>query len=155
MKQHLKQRLLGATVIVSLAVIFLPAVFDGEGYRQLSRVEIDVPERPHISFEQNFPELPERTPAMVFTREQVDAADPPAVGDWFVRVADFDDQDAAASLVKRLSDGGYKAAYRLVAKEGGQTFKVEVNTGGGKAGAKEIAARIRKEYDFKASPVRR
>ena len=155
MKQHLKQRLLGATVIVSLAVIFLPAIFDGDGYRQLSRVEIDVPERPRMSFEQNFPELIEHSPAMVVTRERMDAADPPAAGDWFVRVAELDNAEAAADLVKRLSARGYKAAYKSVAKDGDEAFKVEVDAGGDKTGAEEIAARIKREYGFKTSLARR
>ncbi len=153
MKQHLKQRLLGATVIVSLAVIFLPVVFDGDGYRQLSKVEIDVPERPRLSFEQNFPELPERS--MVVTRGRIDASDPPAAGDWFVRVADFDAADAAESLVKRLSDRGYRATYKSVVKGGDETFKVEVNVGADKAEAEDVAARIKQEYGFKTSLARR
>lgn len=155
MKQHLKQRLLGATVIVSLAVIFLPVVFDGDGYRQLSKVDIDVPERPHISFEQNFPELPDRSPAVVVTREQINAADPPAPGDWFVRVADFDRLDDATDLVRRLSARGYKAAYKSVARGEDKTYKVEVDAGGDRAEAEDLAARIKRDYKFATSLARR
>lgn len=155
MKQHLKQRLLGATVLVSLAVIFLPIIFDGGGYRQLSKVEVDVPEQPHISFEQNFPELPERTPKMVITREQVEIGDSPADEVWFVHVADRDSRAGAAELVKRLNGRGYRASYRPASAEDGGAFKVEVNAGADKAAAGKIAARIEREYGLKTSLIRR
>lgn len=73
MEQHLKQRILGAVVIVSLAAVFLPIVFDGEGYQQLSRVDLDAPLTPRISFDQSFPEL--RDPKVVSTREQISVQD--------------------------------------------------------------------------------
>ncbi len=153
MEQHLKQRLLGAAVIVALGVIFLPVIFDGDGYRQLSNVELDVPEQPRISFEQNFPELSGQNSRVVVTRERVDVGDLPA--GWFVRVADYDNMDGAASLVKRLTNGGYKASYRMVAKGGDARFEVEVNAGGDQADARGIAARINRDYDLKTSLVRR
>ena len=54
MEQHLKQRILGAVVIVS-------------------RVDLDAPLTPRISFDQSFPEL--RDPKVVSTREQVSVQD--------------------------------------------------------------------------------
>ncbi len=155
MEQQLKQRLLGATVIVSLGVIFLPIIFDGDGYRQLSDVELEIPEQPRISFEQNFPELSRHDSRVVVTREQVNVGDLSSAKRWFVHVTDYDTMDSAAGLVKRLSDGGYKASYRVVSKGGGKTFKVEVNAGGNKAGAQGIAERIKENYGFKTSLARR
>ena len=76
MEQRLKQRLLGAVVIVSLAAIFLPLVFDGEGYQQLSRVDLEAPLSPRISFDQSFPEL--RDSEVVSTREQISVRDLPS-----------------------------------------------------------------------------
>lgn len=50
MDQNLKQRLVGAVVLISLAVLFLPLVFDG----QQERIDIDdyaIPEKPVITIE--------------------------------------------------------------------------------------------------------
>lgn len=46
MNPALKQRLIGATVLVALAVIFLPMLLDGSGAREQLDEEITIPERP-------------------------------------------------------------------------------------------------------------
>ena len=52
MEQQLKQRLVGAVALVALAVIFLPILFDGAGYRELLNPKIEMPPRPPISYQQ-------------------------------------------------------------------------------------------------------
>ncbi len=47
MDQQLKQRLVGVTVIFSLAVIFIPMLLDGAGTRP-EPVQVDIPEKPVI-----------------------------------------------------------------------------------------------------------
>lgn len=46
MNAALKQRLVGATVLVALAVIFLPMLFDGAGTREDIAREVRIPDRP-------------------------------------------------------------------------------------------------------------
>lgn len=48
MEQNLKQRLVGALVLISLAVIFLPLVFDGQQQR-IDTAQYAIPEQPVIS----------------------------------------------------------------------------------------------------------
>lgn len=48
MEQNLKQRLVGALVLISLAVIFLPLVFDGQQQR-IDTAPYGIPEKPVIS----------------------------------------------------------------------------------------------------------
>ena len=52
MEQQLKQRLLGTVVLVAVAVIVLPLLLDGEGYRALQSIEIDAPQRPPFKYQQ-------------------------------------------------------------------------------------------------------
>lgn len=52
MEQQLKQRLAGAIALVAMAVIFLPLLFDGAGYRELLNPKIEIPKRPPISYQQ-------------------------------------------------------------------------------------------------------
>ena len=54
MEQPIKQRVVGAIILVALAIIVLPLLFDGEGYREFSRIRVEVPERPALVFGQHF-----------------------------------------------------------------------------------------------------
>ena len=155
MSQHLKQRLLGAAVLMVFAAIFLPVIFDGAGYRQLSKIELGIPEETRISFEQDFPELYEKNSQVVIARKQVDVGDLSADKRWFVHVADYGNMEAAANLVKRLTTGGYKASYKMVSKEGDTTFRVEVRAGDNKSDAQGVSMRLGRDYGFKTSLVQR
>lgn len=48
MDEHLKQRLVGVTVIVALGVIFLPLIFDGGHHTIDEKVHISIPPPPNI-----------------------------------------------------------------------------------------------------------
>ncbi len=50
MDRALKQRLVGATILIALAVIFLPMLLDGEGGNGQSTPRIAIPERPDVEF---------------------------------------------------------------------------------------------------------
>ena len=57
MDPQLKQRLIGAAVLVSLAVLVVPVLLDG-GYRETSRPRRDMAPMPPDQFEQVVPALP-------------------------------------------------------------------------------------------------
>lgn len=47
MDQELKQRLIGASVIIALAIIFVPMLFDGDGVKQQNQnISIEIPDSP-------------------------------------------------------------------------------------------------------------
>lgn len=46
----LKQRLVGATILIALAVIFLPLLLDGENHDGQATQPIEIPERPDVDF---------------------------------------------------------------------------------------------------------
>ena len=52
MEQQLKQRLLGTIVLIAIAVIVLPLLLDGEGYKVMQRIEIDTPKKPPFGYRQ-------------------------------------------------------------------------------------------------------
>ena len=47
----LKQRLVGATILIALAVIFLPLLLDGDNHDGQSTQPIEIPERPDVNFQ--------------------------------------------------------------------------------------------------------
>lgn len=51
MNEQIKQRLIGAVVLVSLAVIFIPILLDGGNNSSMSRYGSNVPEQPEFDFE--------------------------------------------------------------------------------------------------------
>ncbi len=58
MAPALKQRLVGAIVLVALAVIFVPMVLDGSGRRAGEKIAVEIPEEPEApdpAFEQGEP----------------------------------------------------------------------------------------------------
>lgn len=55
MEIPLKQRLIGAAVLIALAVIFLPMLLDGAGRREQVSMKMEIPPEPQYTFEQPLP----------------------------------------------------------------------------------------------------
>ena len=49
MDKQLQQRLVGAVVLVSLGVIFIPALLDGAGYKSRHSRSIEIPVEPEFA----------------------------------------------------------------------------------------------------------
>ena len=95
METTLKQRLIGAAVIIALAVIFVPMILDGSGREQSVALNMEVPPEPTFTFESDLPdekqldELPaiDQTDAIAEDQSSIEAAtmseeektDPPLV----------------------------------------------------------------------------
>ncbi len=83
MEQRLKQRLIGAVVLVALAVIFIPMLLTGPVERHAMDVPIEIPPRPQVMTVPGVPEpMPasdqrQRLPTPVFSeRQQLGQAQP-------------------------------------------------------------------------------
>ena len=156
MKPETKQRIVGTIVLLALALIFLPIVFDGEGSYQ-SPVSSRIPEPPVISI---LPEPVQARPVIIaneqpdeVVEEPVQATEPPAeLADavnltesepvftreipgldssglpqgWSVRLGTFSDSANAENLINRLQAAGYKAYTRESGDEQGALTAVFV-----------------------------
>lgn len=84
MEQRLKQRLIGAAVLVALAVIFLPMFLTGPVERHSMDVPIEIPPRPQLAEAPALPQVAELktvserqpTPTPVFSERQREPAPP-------------------------------------------------------------------------------
>lgn len=56
METTLKQRLIGAAVIIALAVIFVPMILDGSGRQESVAINMDVPPEPTFTFDSELPD---------------------------------------------------------------------------------------------------
>ena len=126
MDDGIKQRLIGAVVLVALMVIFLPMLFTGDDLEPAD-VLVDIPERPAIpSFEITEPvKLSEQREAekpvsskpqptlQELVDKEVDENNLPV--SWALQVASFKERSNAEKLRDTLRKGGYKAyiKYRL------------------------------------------
>ena len=102
MNAALKQRVVGAIVLVALAVIFVPMLLDGAGTRDDVAREVSIPERPAFA-EPALEDIPE--PVLPETEDEVAPAAPDAVaepeteaaGTWEPEPADDEADDEAAA----------------------------------------------------------
>ncbi len=129
MDDGIKQRLIGALVLVALMVIFLPMLFSN-GDLEPAEVLVDIPQKPPIPTleisepvkpsEQRLAEKNEVSPKpkpqqtlQELVDKEVDENKLPV--SWALQVASFKERDNAEKLRDKLRKAGYKAyiKYRL------------------------------------------
>jgi len=71
MDTTLKQRLIGAAVIIALAVIFVPMILDGSGQQKSIAINMEVPPEPKFSFETKLPDPKELEELPVISKKPV------------------------------------------------------------------------------------
>lgn len=155
MEQRLKQRLIGAVVLVALAVIFIPMLLQGPIERESTSVPLAIPAQPAVEVRVQAPvepqvpvtELPEvsdsappqssepvvqspvasEKPAAVPPEPSVMSPQlPPELASWTVQVGSFSTEANALGLRDSLRSKGY-AAYTEKTRSGGKTlYRVRV-----------------------------
>lgn len=152
MDNQLKQRIVGAVVLVTLGVIFIPALLDGSGYRsrQIQEIEIrDKPEFPPLS-QTNLKPIP--TPVETNrgdTAGNDSAADDKAPGkapvkasgasgpaaqagkqapiqSFALQVGTFENEPNAVKLRDKLRKAGYSTYVQVAESDGKTSYKVRV-----------------------------
>lgn len=154
----LKQRLVGAIVLIALAVIFLPMILDGSGTPEQLEVGIDIPEpaeAPESQFEQ--PDVESELAAGSEAAGQAEpsasdagdmgAAGEPAVTGWVVQVGSFSEDANAAVLRDRLQDRGFAAFVAEGTADGKSVWRVRVGPFPEESEAREIARRLEEDRD--------
>lgn len=157
MNQQLKQRLVGATILVALIVIFVPMLFEDSREEEL--------------IEQNIPEIPQQLPESKVIPLEVDAPEPgleeelapfnepvpqadatedsPALTAWAIQVGSFARRENAAELEDRLRKAGFPAFVESIPGEQGNLFRVRVGPELEKARAERMRKQIEERLDIK------
>jgi len=170
----MKERLAGAVIVVALAVIVLPALFDGEGYREFSQVRIEAPEKPAIVFGQHFPALEQErgeaggTTGTAVRRAPVKEplrAAPPVVRDkaarapgsagrarWVVQAGVFSVRENADSLRATLSKAGFAPVFFKEAQDrrGAPVYFVRIGPHKNRGAAEQIVRDLKKKHGITA-----
>ena len=153
MEAPLKQRIVGAIVLVTLGVIFIPALLDGSGYKSRQVQDIEIKEKP------DFPPLsskrvePIPTPIDDIKKQQSKAlaADPKKtdkqpIKSFALQVGTFDSNENAMKLQKQLHKDGYTAYIHKSVSKSKTIYKVRIGPELEHSKLDKIKARIKKTH---------
>lgn len=167
MDQPLKQRLIGATILISLAVIFVPMLI-GEEPAYKKSISIDIPESPK-DFDSRILPLPEQKNE-VLAEVQVNGKEPikiikpkiPAppkikpvegITAWVIQVGSFSDEKNANRLSDKLKKAGYTAFVEISSNKNGDIYRVRVGPEISKNKADALSIKIKKQQKLSSAIV--
>ena len=153
MEAPLKQRIVGAIVLVTLGVIFIPALLDGSGYKSRQVQDIEVKEKP------DFPPLSSKrvetipTPIDDIKQQQSKAldADPKKpdkqpIRSFALQVGTFDSNDNAMKMQQQLQKAGYTTFIHKSVSKGKTSYKVRIGPELERSKLDKIKARVKKDH---------
>ncbi len=155
MKYGLKHRIIGAIIVVSMAVIFLPILLDGGQRPQLSQTTTAIPAAP------DKPDIKVKTPTPAENREaiiddmpkrknwQSGLTDRNTLASWTLQSASFKAEPYAIRLRDRLR----KAGLRSYVRQKQAYFVVYSGPYTDPNKAKQIKQRLKKEFSISAIMV--
>jgi DedD protein len=161
----LKQRVVGALVLLALAVIFLPVLFDRDPMAPVSRDSL-IPDAPQVVRVEigaplvpaDFSPAPE--PELMYVPEITDDAgetpEPPGMAEngtpnaWVLQVASFRQRELADTLSRKLNDKSYPAYVREVSHPDGKVVRVFVGPKLDKQALLEVKATVEKEFQLQS-----
>ena len=172
MDDGLKKRLIGATVLVSLIVIFVPMLLQNEPVleREIQESNIPLPPKPDFSSrvipEKSTPEpttlkpapppahtatadaVPHRSEAQSAAVAQIGAAQVETregLSAWMIQVGSFSLQENADNLVKQLREKSFAADIEQVSVNGNMLYRVLVGPEVDRARAEKLLDRVNAE----------
>lgn len=156
MDEQLKKRLVGAAVLASLAVIFLPMILsDGRGVDELAPVAAEIPPWPDQEFHSQLlkNEVPSAEPIPVPVKMKTSSgqkeplATAPRVGlsSWVIQAGSFSEIENARKLVIKLRKAGLDTMDpEQIEIRGKLVYRVRVGPEIEKENAEKLLPRIKK-----------
>ena len=160
MEAPLQQRIVGAIVLVTLGVIFIPALLDGSGYRSRQVQDIEIKEKPE------FPPLTQKkvkpipTPLEINKQQQVkeQKAEPKQVHkkpirSFALQVGTFGSNENAEKMRDQMREAGYTAFVHKSTSKGKTSYKVRVGPELERSVLEKIKAELKKSKKIDAYVV--
>jgi len=163
MEQPLKQRLIGAIILISLAVIFVPMLI-GHKPTDSEVISIEIPTAPS-DLDSRILSLPgQRTEVLAEVSiskksgVKITKASPPSIPKppamktvegitaWVVQVGSFSDQQNANALSTKLMKAGFTAFVEQSSGKKGDVFRVRVGPELSKEKADTVNVKLQKEH---------
>ena len=133
MEAPLQQRIVGAIVLVTLGVIFIPALLDGSGYKSRQARSIEIKDKP------TFPPLTQKklqpvpTPAEKIKVAQTEpvkvdekAPQKKPIKSFALQVGTFTTAENAEKMRDKLRKAGYTTFVHKIQSKGKASFKVRI-----------------------------
>ena len=150
MDERLKQRLVGAMVLIALAIIFLPMLLSRKDDFQY--LDINPPAVPSFTGQAPLPLTPEsvvaRAPSESVTSERLDKQNLPV--SWSIQLASLSKKSSAESLRDRLRQAGHNAYVRPY----NGMFRVLVGPLAERPDADRLNAQLSRNYGVQSIVVR-
>lgn len=148
-KINLKQRIIGAIVLLALAVIFLPMLLQESGGTKISLQKI--PSRPTAPVVKAPTQTPIQMPA-VQLQNPVQAAKPAAPA-WSLQLGAFANEKNANALLKRLQKAGYPAYIQIQNGQAGKIMRVYIGPELERAKLEQEASALAQKMQIKGKIV--
>lgn len=161
----LKQRVVGALVLLALAVIFLPVLFDRDPMTPVDRTSQIPPPPQVVTVEIKQPEMPESIPAAPDpetmyvpeeTREVTPVPEPSGLSAdgtpnaWVLQVASFRQREHGYALRDKLNAKGFPAFARDISQNNGVIVRVYVGPKLDKQSLLEVKNAVEKEFGLQS-----
>jgi len=141
-EEKLKRRLVGASVLVSLIVIFVPMLLEGEPVVEVGIFKSNVPAQPEEDFSSRVLPLADTVVTPIASSEtsgtnaaEVDSSEEPStqptnprvgLSAWVIQVGSFSNQKNAEGLVAKLKKANFPAFLEQTDVQGKTLFRVRV-----------------------------
>lgn len=153
MEAPLQQRIVGAIVLVTLGVIFIPALLDGSGYKSRHVQDIEIKEKPE------FPPLSQKQVKPIPTplqenkklQEKTQKADPKQshkkpIRAFALQVGTFGSNENAVKLRDQMRKSGYTAFVHKSTSKGKTSFKVRIGPELERGALEKIKIKLKKSH---------
>lgn len=141
---NLKQRIIGAVVLIGLAVIFLPMLLNENKNPSMKLQQIpDRPDQPEIQAPAQIPKV-QPTPVTQIK---------PTTAAWTLQLGAFGSKKNADKLLTRLQKAGYNAYADVVQGQAGEIIKIYVGPSIDKMKLQVQAATLEKRFKLKGRVV--
>ena len=157
MDNTLKQRLVGAAVLVALGVIFIPALLDGSGYRTRQARTVEIPPKPEFPPVSQVSVRPIATPIdkKKLQVEEKKLQEPDRlIQSWALQVGTFSQHDNAIAFRDRLRKSGYPAYVETGKTDGKTSYRVRIGPELDRARLDKLKTSLKKEQKIDGYIVR-
>ncbi len=151
MEAPLQQRIVGAIVLVTLGVIFIPALLDGSGYKSRQVQDIEIKEKPSFPplAQKKVKPIPTPLQANKKAQEKVRQADPKQVHkkpikSFALQVGTFGSNENAKKMRDQMRKAGYSAFVHKSTAKGKTTYKVRIGPELDRSVLDKIKTRLKK-----------
>lgn len=158
MDKTLKQRLIGAILLVTLGVIFIPVLLDGSGFKSRNSRSIEMPPEPKFPplseiklepvvpthLKQKSAPAPVKKPAPSKPKAKTKLKQP--VNAFALQVSTVTIKDNAYALRDKLRKDGYAAYVEARTKNGKTSYRVRIGPELDKSRMEKMKATVKKQH---------